>query len=72
MRYRATICIDVWADSKEEAGKQVDRIVLGLPNAFQIALSRMPHGSKISLVKENDPTEKVGSPLISKSRGDGV
>ena len=53
MRYRATICVDVWTDSKEEAEKEVEDIVLGLPNSFQIALSRMPHGSKISLVKEN-------------------
>ena len=54
MRYRATICVDVWADTKEEAEKEVEGIVLGLPpNSFQIALSRLPHGSKISLVKEN-------------------
>ena len=26
----------------------------------------MPHGSKISLVKENDPAEKVGSSLVSR------
>ena len=53
MRYRATICVDVWADTKEEAEKEVEGIVLGLPNSFQIALSRLPHGSEISLVKEN-------------------
>ena len=41
----------------------VDIHVLSLPNAFQIALSRMPHGSKISLVKESDPTDQ---PLISR------
>ena len=52
MRYRATICVDVWADTKEEAEKEVENIVLGLPNSFQIALSRLPHGSKISLVSE--------------------
>ena len=62
-RFRGTICIDVWADSKEEAEMLVDIHVLGIPNAFQIALSRMPHGSDISLVKENDPTE---SSLISR------
>ena len=67
MRYRATICIDVWADSKEEAEMLVDIHVLGIPNAFQIALSRMPHGSKISLVEENDPTD---CSLISKSQRD--
>ena len=69
MRYRATICIDVWADSKEEAEMLVDIHVLGIPNAFQIALSWMPHGAEISLVKEHDPTDQS---LISKSRGDGV
>ena len=53
MRYRATICVDCFVDSKEEAEKEVEGIVLGLPNSFQIALSRLPHGSKISLVKEN-------------------
>ena len=53
MRYRATICIDVWADSKEEAEMLVDIHVLGLPNAFQIALESLPHGSEISLIKED-------------------
>jgi hypothetical protein len=57
MRYRATICVDVWTDSKEEAEQRVQDIVLGLPNSFQIALSRMPHGSKISLVSE-EPTHQ--------------
>ena len=49
MRYRATICVDIWADTKEEAEKKSSDIVLGLPNSFQIELSRTPHGSKISL-----------------------
>ena len=53
MRYRATIAVDVWADTKEEAEKRVQDIVLGLPDSFQIAISRLPHGSKISLVEEN-------------------
>lgn len=53
MRYRATICVDVWADTKEEAEKEVENIVLGLSNSFQMALSRMPHGSKISFEQEN-------------------
>ena len=53
MRYRGTICVDVWTDSREEAEKKVMDIVLGLPNAFQVALSRLPHGSKNSLVEEN-------------------
>ena len=53
MRYRAEICVDVFADTKEEAEKRVQDIVLGLPNSFQIAINRLPHGSKISLVEEN-------------------
>ena len=42
-KYRATICVDVWADEQDEAEKQVDNIVLGLKDAFLVALSRMPH-----------------------------
>ena len=53
MRYRAEIAVDVFADTTEEAEKRVQDIVLGLPNSFQIAISRLPHGSKISLVEEN-------------------
>ena len=66
MRYQAMIAVRVWADSREEAEKQVDDLVLGIPNSFQISLSRLPHGSKISLVKESDPTESLLSP---KARG---
>jgi len=57
MRYRATIGLDIFVDSKEEAEKIVEDVVLGLPNSFQMALSRMPHGSKISLVSE-EPTHQ--------------
>ena len=53
MRYRATIGVDIFAESKEEAEKKVEGIILGLPNSLLIALSRLPHGSKISLVEEN-------------------
>ena len=53
MRYRAEIAVDIFADTKEEAEMKVDILFLGLPNSFTGALSRMPHGSKISLVKEN-------------------
>ena len=63
MRYQAIIAVRVWDDTKEGAEKQIDDIVLGIPNAFQIALSRLPHGSKISLVQESDPTDHF---LISK------
>ena len=53
MRYRGTICVDVWVDSKEEAEEQISDIVLGIPNAFQTAISRLPHGSKISFTQED-------------------
>ena len=53
MRFRASIAVDIFADTKEEAEKRVQDIVLGLPNSFQMAISRLPHGSKISLVEEN-------------------
>ena len=53
MRYRATIAVDVFVDTKEEAEKRVQDIVLGLPNSFQMAIFRLPHGSKISFEEEN-------------------
>ena len=52
MRFRASIAVDIFVDTKEEAEKRVQDIVLGLPDSFQIALSRLPHGSKISLVSK--------------------
>jgi len=67
MRYQAIIAVRVWDDTKEGAEKQIDDIVLGIPNAFQMALSRLPHGSEISLVQESDPTDHI---LLSpKARG---
>ena len=53
MRYRATIAVDVWADTKEEAEKRVQDIVLGLPDSLLMAINRLPHGSKISFEEEN-------------------
>ena len=53
MRYRCKIAVDVFADTKEEAEKRVQDIVLGIPNSFSMAINRLPHGSKISLVEEN-------------------
>ena len=54
MRYRAKIYVDVFSDTKEGAEKQVENIVLGLPNSFQDQIIRLPHGSKISL-DEQEP-----------------
>jgi len=57
MRYRATIAVDVFVDTKEEAEKRVQDIVLGLPNSFLMAINQLPHGSKVSLVSEK-PTHQ--------------
>ena len=54
MRYRATICVDFWTDTKEEAEMKMELLVLCTPNSFSAALSRMPHGSEISLVQESN------------------
>ena len=48
-RYRATIYVDVWSESKLGAEEQVEDIVLDIPNAFQTEMIELPHGSKISL-----------------------
>ena len=47
-RYRATICVDVWTETKEDAEDEVQKIVENLPNSFKASVSRMPHGSKMS------------------------
>ncbi len=49
MRYRATIYVDVWVDSKKEAEDKVDKIVLGVPNSYSAEIEELPHGSEISL-----------------------
>ena len=59
MRYQATIAVRVWADSVEEAEKQIDGIVLGIPNSFQAAIEPLPHGSEISLIQEDKPDVPV-------------
>ena len=53
MRFRASIAVDIFVDTKEEAEKKVEGIILDLPNSLLIALSRLPHGSKISFEEEN-------------------
>ena len=49
MRYRATIYVDLWHDSGEEASKELEKIVKSIPNSFSDGLSALPHGYKISL-----------------------
>ena len=48
-RYRATIYVDLWHDSGEEASKELEKIVKSIPNSYSDGLSALPHGSKISL-----------------------
>ena len=55
MRYRAIIYLDIWKETGEEASKVLDKIVKSVPNAFSDGLVPMPHGSEISLEKENPP-----------------
>ena len=49
-RYRATIFVDLWNESSEEAAKELEKIVKSIPNSFSDGISRLPHGSKVSLV----------------------
>ena len=53
MRYRATICVDIWADIREEAEEKAMDIISDIPNSFQVALSILPHGGNISLVQDD-------------------
>lgn len=48
-RYRATIYVDLWAETDEEASKDLQRIVESLPNSYSDGISKLPHGSEISL-----------------------
>ena len=54
MRYRQTICVDIFVDNMEEDEKKAFENTMKLPNSFQVALSRLPHGSNISLDNENE------------------
>ena len=58
-RYRATIYVDFWAEEGETAGKELDKLVKSIPNAFSDGLSSLPHGSEISLIQEDKPDVPV-------------
>ena len=49
MRYRLTMLVDIFVDTKEEAEEKAMEIVLGIPNSLQDTLIEQPHGSEISL-----------------------
>ena len=69
MRYVATIYVDLFAEEGKTASKKLEKIVKSIPNSWSDGLERKPHGSKVSLVQESDPTDLLLSP---KNRGDGV
>lgn len=55
MRYRGTIYIDVYADSRDEAENELSEIVLGLKGSFLGEVIPAPHGSKLNLIGEAAP-----------------
>ena len=67
MRYRATIYVDIFTDSKEEAEDHVQEIVNKIPNSFNGSIERMPHGSKISFISDIEPTNNNGWFLSPKA-----
>ena len=52
-RFRAEVFVDVWEDTIEEAEERVEEILKGIPNSFAGRITRLPHGSKISLIQED-------------------
>ena len=63
MRYLATIYVELFSEGGKAASKQLEKIVKSIPNSWSDGLERKPHGSKVSLVQESDPTDQ---PLISR------
>ena len=63
MRYLATIYVDLFAEEGKAASRQLEKIVKSIPNSWSDGLEKKPHGSEISLIQENDPTDQS---LISK------
>ena len=53
MRYRAAIYVDIFKDDIKGASKELEKIVKSIPNSFSDGLSALPHGSKISLIQED-------------------
>ena len=68
MRYVGTIYVDVFAEEGKSASKKLEKIVRSIPNAWSDGLERKPHGSKISLIQESDPTDLLLSPKARGSR----
>ena len=62
MRYVGTIYVEIFAEEGKSAAKKLEKIVKSIPNSWSDGLERKPHGSKISLVKESDPTDSLLSP----------
>ena len=51
-RYRATIYVDLWADSPQDASDELSGILKETPNSFSDGLTELPHGSEESLIDE--------------------
>ena len=49
-RYRATIYVDLWADSPQDASDELSGIIKEIPNSFSDGFTELPHGSNISLI----------------------
>ena len=62
MRYVGTIYVEIFAEEGKSPPKKLEKIVKSIPNSWSDGLERKPHGSKISLVKESDPTDSLLSP----------
>ena len=57
MRYVATIYVDLFAEEGKAAARKLEKIVRSIPNSWSDGLEYKPHGSELSLIKENDPTD---------------
>ena len=51
-RYRATVFVDIWADSPQSASDELSGIVKNVPNSFSDGFTELPHGSEESLIDE--------------------
>ena len=50
-RYRATIYVDFWAENGHKAGRKLEKLMKGIPNCHSDGVSKLTHGSDISLDK---------------------
>ena len=53
-RFRATVYVDLWAESGKGASFQLNQILRTVPNSFSDGLSELKHGSEISLIDDKE------------------